>query len=159
MQMLGAGKSPSDNPQVEHGSYRVQFRLPNVGDIISIVDLSDPSQCREELLNRCILAAERDGEDISAGRLPDEVLNELSEKMEHSDPLAAIALEVNCPYCQNQWEAPFDVAAFLSSEIDSWAKRLLTEVHILAESYHWTETDILAMGQWRRQIYLSMVNG
>ena len=42
------------------------------------------------------------------------------------------------------------------AEIDAWARRILREVNILARAYGWRESDILALGAVRRQIYLTM---
>ena len=137
----------------------IHYRLPTTGDILSLSGLSDPSHCREVLLNRCIVSAERDGTNVSSATLPEDVLRDISERLDRSDPLAAIHLKMDCPHCLYQWEAPFDIAGFLSSEIDSWAKRLLMEIHILAKTYHWSESDILTMGAWRRRIYLALVEG
>jgi hypothetical protein len=138
-------------------AYHVRFRLPTTGDIVSLAELVDPVRCRDELLNRCILSAKRGGDEISSVELPEDVLRDVSEKMEKSDPLAAIYLKTNCPHCRHQWEAPFDIATFLANEIDTWVKRLLVEIHILGKAYHWSEADILTMGPWRRRIYLSML--
>ncbi len=51
----------------------------------------------------------------------------------------------------------FDTGAFLWLEISQTARRLLDDVHQLAWAYGWPESEILAMGQRRRQAYLDRV--
>ena len=36
---------------------------------------------------------------------------------------------------------------------------LVHAVHALASAYGWTEADVLAVGPWRRQVYLQAVSG
>jgi hypothetical protein len=79
--------------------------------------------------------------------------------MVQADPQADVQLALTCPACGHQWEATFDIASFFWSEIDSWAHRILREVHTLASAYGWREADILAMSPQRRQLYLEMVSG
>ena len=50
-----------------------------------------------------------------------------------------------------------DILSFLWAEVDSLAKRLLCDVHILAWAYGWREKDILALSEFRRRYYLDCV--
>jgi hypothetical protein len=50
------------------------------------------------------------------------------------------------------------VVSFFWMEVESWAYRILRQVHALASAYGWSEGDILAMSPWRRQFYLEMVS-
>jgi hypothetical protein len=49
--------------------------------------------------------------------------------------------------------------SFFWNEINTWAYRMLRDVHALATAYGWREADIVAMSPWRRQVYLDMVSG
>jgi hypothetical protein len=49
-----------------------------------------------------------------------------------------------------------DIERFLWAKINAVARRLLHEVHILAQVYHWSEAEILALTPTRRQFYLEM---
>jgi hypothetical protein len=51
----------------------------------------------------------------------------------------------------------FDIISFFWTELDSLARRLLQDVHVLAKAYSWREADILSMSATRRQFYLEMV--
>ena len=66
---------------------------------------------------------------------------------------------MTCPACGRFWQAAFDIASYLWSELDALAQRLLGEVHTLARAYGWREADVLSMSPWRRQFYLEMVRG
>jgi hypothetical protein len=94
---------------------------------------------------------------MDVGDLPEAVVQELSGRLARADRQADIALDLRCPECAGSWSATFDIAAFLWAEISVRAKQLLGDVHALAWAYGWSEADILAMSDARRQCYLGMV--
>ena len=136
--------------------YNLRIRPVNTFDLLSIVHMKDVSQARDELLNRCILMAQYQGNDISFHQLPSALIESVEEKLEEMDPQADIRLALSCPSCSHKWDAPFDIVSFFWSEIDSWAHHILREVHALAEKYGWSESDILSLSPVRRRIYLEM---
>lgn len=135
--------------------YQLRFRLPNSFDLAAIVNSHDVSGARRILLQRCVLKAQRDGQAVND--LPPDVMTALAEQMSKNDPQAEVIFNLSCPACGHQWQALFDVLAFLSPKIAQQAKRLLHEVHALASAYGWHEADILSMSAVRRQFYLEMV--
>jgi hypothetical protein len=137
--------------------YELRLRLINTQDLVAILDGKDLNSAREMLLNRCILAARYRGEESSIDQLPFDVVGEVVEQMELLDPQADVQLALTCPSCTHQWEAAFDIVSFFWAEIESWARRLLREVHSLARAYGWCESDILAMSPQRRQLYLELI--
>jgi hypothetical protein len=68
-------------------------------------------------------------------------------------------LDLICPACEHRWLVAFDILAYLWSEIDDWAQRMLHEIHILATAYGWPEATVLALTSWRRQYYLNLICG
>lgn len=136
--------------------YNLMVRPVNTYDLQSIVRLKDLSRARDELLRCCILKIEYQGNDISFEELPKAVIEAVEEKMEEMDPQADVRLALSCPSCGYKWEAPFDIVSFFWTEIDSWARHILREVHALAEKYGWSESDILSLSPNRRRIYLEM---
>jgi hypothetical protein len=62
-----------------------------------------------------------------------------------------------CSSCKRELQAELDIVSFFWTEINSWAMRMLREIHSLASTYGWTESDILAMSAARRQVYLELV--
>jgi hypothetical protein len=73
------------------------------------------------------------------------------------DPQAEVRVAVTCPACHHPWSTVFDIVAYLWSEIDDWARRLLSEVDVLASSYGWNESAILGMTARRRRLYLEII--
>lgn len=138
--------------------YDLRLRLINTQDLVAILDGNDLASAREILLNRCILAVSYRGEESSIDQLPFDVVGEVVEQMELLDPQADMQLALTCPSCTHQWEAAFDIVSFFWTEIESWAPRLLHEVHSLARAYGWRESDILAMSPTRRQLYLELID-
>jgi len=99
----------------------------------------------------------------SAASLPDdrqaltELLQAVEKIIEDADPWANIALDVCCPACGQEDVADFDIASYLWNKIEQRAHHLLDDIHQLAQSYGWSETDILALSETRRAAYISKV--
>jgi len=136
--------------------YEVTFRLPDSRDL-DAARSDDPEAGRQELVRRCLLVCHNRGEPRPIGELPAEVVAAVVEEMERLDPQGDVQLALACPSCGREWHATFDIVSFFWSEIDAWAYRMLREVHALASAYGWSEAEILAMSQWRRHMYLTMV--
>ncbi|EIL98807.1 hypothetical protein RHOFW104T7_13795 [Rhodanobacter thiooxydans] len=145
-------------PTIEHVSHgiRVQFRLPDSRDLLALENCADAGAAHALLLERCVLDA-RSGDEPHAPRsLPHELQAELAQAMAQADPQADLQLAFRCPDCGHEWQPLFDVARFLWQELHAWALHMLREVDTLAQAYHWTEADILAMSPRRRQAYLEL---
>jgi hypothetical protein len=137
--------------------WQVHFRLPNSLDLLAIANVQEPEDARRSLFQRCILQAEENGVAVPADQLPEQAVNAVAAYMSQIDPQADVQLALTCPACAHQWQASFDIVRFLWSELDAWAIRTLRAVHNLASAYGWREADILAMGPWRRQLYLELI--
>jgi hypothetical protein len=129
---------------VEGNGRELRFRLPTSVDLLAI-------SSAEQLLERCLLGG--------GDRVTENLHAAVGEKMSGADPMADIHLALNCPNCQQAWNAPFDIVAFLWREISAAARRLLREVHMLASAYGWTETEILSLSPARRRAYLELATG
>ena len=141
------------------GEHEVEFRLPDSLDLLALGEREEVEDVRLELFGRCLSSARRGGEDVSVEALPQEVVDAVSEEMDRLDPQGNVRLGVKCPRCGHTWQALFDICSYLRSELDSWARRLLWEVHLLASAYGWRESDTLALSPRRRLLYVQMVNG
>ena len=137
--------------------YYVSFRLPNTSDLDSIGGCKDAASARLILLERCISSVSFGGEEVSPEVLPVAVTNEVVKRMAEADPQGDMEVELSCPSCGQHWRALFDIESFFWSEISAWARRILSEVHVLARAYGWSETQILSLSAWRRQVYLNLV--
>jgi hypothetical protein len=148
--------------QQDHGAQTVHlkgctFRLPTSRDLARIADVREVGAAVRRLVEGCrLMRAEESGEGTDAAWSQAEI-EELGEKMALADPLAEIALSLECPVCKGVCEEALDLPAFLWGEVEARARRILQEVHTLASSYGWHEAEILALGDTRRAMYLQMV--
>jgi hypothetical protein len=140
------------------GGFEVDFRLPDSLDLLALAGLREVASARQILIERCLLNASKEGQKIPVYQLPPEVGNAISEQMSQLDPQADLRLEMNCLSCKQSWLEIFDIVSFLWKETSAWAQRMLMDVSKLARFYGWSESDILSMSRWRRQIYLDMVD-
>ena len=142
---------------VELERYCVVFRLPNTLDLGVVSGCQDAATARQILLEKCISSARFAGENVSTDALPVVVTSEVVTRMAQADPQADMEVELSCPSCGQHWQALFDIESFFWSELSAWAQRILSEVHVLARAYGWSETHILNLSPWRRQVYLNLV--
>ena len=150
----------SDIPESIHiaeDEYEINFRLPNSKDLELVFAQSNQSNITEMILQRCILNVLKTGKEYSKTKLPQTVVKVVLNRMNEIDPQANIQLSLTCPQCQHHWLGIFDIVSFLWNEINAWANRILREVHLLASTYGWRETDILSMTPQRRQKYLELI--
>jgi hypothetical protein len=168
-----SARDERDRFVLEHAGHRVTYRLPSAGDLATVGNMAltwdNPRSATRWLIERCIVAidrtdkserssdAARDGDTA----VPDAVLGALetaiARTVASADPQAEVELTLSCPSCSLQWKTPFDIVNFLWEEIEARAAHLLTEIHILASTYHWSERDILALTPWRRRYYLDLI--
>lgn len=155
------GSGPATELETTHSfqwdGYQVRFRLPNSHDLISLGDGADLPARKTALLKRCVSEVRRNGSPETVRDWPEALVSALSERMSELDPQGDIQLNLDCPVCGHGWIAPVDVVSFLWSEIETWAERILQDVHELACAYGWRESDILALSPWRRQAYLDLL--
>lgn len=143
---------------VTRDGYAVKIRSLNCSDLLTIDTYHhDVRLARQALLKRCVIEASHLGQTMDVLQLPEAIIAAMEDAMEKVDPLGNVELELSCAACTHRWTQGFDVVSFLWDEIESWASRVLQEVHILAAAYGWREADILAMNPRRRQIYLHLV--
>ncbi|HEX8778932.1 MAG TPA: hypothetical protein VF738_12515 [Rhodanobacter sp.] len=131
---------------------QMRFRLPDSSDLIALERCGDAGAAHALLLERCLLAADVD----DARNMPSELQSGIAQAMAQADPQADLQLAFRCPDCGHAWQPLFDIARFLWQELHAWALRLLREVDTLAQAYHWSEAEILALSPRRRQAYLEL---
>jgi hypothetical protein len=134
------------------------FRLPTTRDLARIAGEVDASEATMRLLEVCAVDEGRHGPTHSS-KWTDAQMEVIGESMARADPMAEILLHFDCPQCSYSFDKALDLAAFLWSEVEGRAKRLLLDVHLLASAYGWSETEILSMNPMRRSFYLEMVRG
>ena len=144
---------------IEAGDFVVHAALPAVRDVAVIVTTDTPAEGLRRLLRRCILRAEHRGEPCKVDDLPEEICAQIDSRMAEADPQGDVQVAIQCPGCEHRWSVLFDMLSFFWDEIQTSARRLLREVHVLASAYGWTESEILTLSVTRRRIYLEMVGG
>jgi len=150
-------KQNSDTLVIEAEGLTLEFRLPNSFDLSAASGAKDTDSARAALIERCLLAVHDQDKEITYSLLSPSVLDALTVAMTEADPQSHLELALSCPSCEREWQAVFDIASYLWGEIQSWALRILHEVHILASAYGWREADILALSPLRRQLYLERI--
>lgn len=151
-------REPDETLALELAGYTARFRLPNSLDALAAGG-GNIVTARRMLLERCVLEVQYNGAAVDPVDLPPALIDALIVRMAQDDPQADIELDLTCPACGQTWRATFDIVSFFWNEINTWAYRMLRDVHTLATAYGWREADIVAMSPWRRQVYLDMVSG
>ncbi len=135
--------------------HELQLRLPDSRDLLAVA-AADAAVAPALLLERCLVLARVGDEPARADDLPPDLVAAAGRCLADADPQADMRFALSCPACSFGWVAPFDIVAYLWTEIDAWAGRLLSDVHALASAYGWSESDILTLSPVRRQSYLRM---
>ncbi len=144
---------------LNQAGYEINFRLPNSVDLIAASTQEDTTAGRPLLLQRCLVSTVHEGKEIGFDQISSNVVDAIIEQMAEGDPQADVQLALSCPACQHQWQILFDIVSYLWEEINTWARLILQEVHLLASAYGWREADILALSSHRRHLYLEMISG
>jgi len=148
----GAGNQTAEAVRVAHDEHEVWFRRLTSEDLLALPEAAaDPWAW---LFAHSVLRATRSDDAVEAAALPADVQEAVVGAMAAADPLADIELSLACPSCGDSWQAGLDIASYLMTEIDAWARRLLADVHTLARRYGWSEVTILGMSARRRELYL-----
>lgn len=145
--------APADErAALEVAGYR--FHRPTSRHLAQLSTAADADAGAHQLLRDCAeSAADLPADPAALSALLDAV----DAAMDAADPWADLTMGIRCPACGHEDDAAFDIAAYLWEEIDSHARRLLDDVHTLAQAYGWTEPDILALSDARRAAYLERV--
>jgi hypothetical protein len=139
------------------GQYSLVCKAPCIDDLIYIERLPSSEERRAALLARTVLEASINGTLCAAAELPQSVIDTLESSLQERDAQVLTDLGVSCDACGHEWSAPFDIVAYLWTELERWAARLMWEVSALAQSFGWNEQDLITMTPWRRQRYLEML--
>jgi len=121
------------------------WRLLTTADLLS-VEAMPPAAARRALARAVT------GAPIAEADLP-----EVADWLIRADPLAHVVLDLTCAHCGAGWGRPFDIVRQIWAELTFSARRLLSDIHLLARSYHWSEAEILAVPAARRRAYLDLI--
>jgi hypothetical protein len=140
--------------------WEVTWRPLSTTDLRAASRVGDAATADAVLVDRCILRA---APSSSTGPTPaddaapsDDVRAAVVAAMAASDPLAEVLVDLVCPGCDGAVVADVVVADLVWAEVASRATRLLEEVAALARAYGWTEPEVLALSDRRREAYLRL---
>lgn len=142
---------------VSADGWTVEGRIPTAGDLCAVARCTTVRDGRAELIGRIIERAWLDGERQPAGKISPGVYDAIAAEIEAIVQDGDVQFRVSCPGCESENTADFDITSYFWTELTQIARRLLWEVHALAEAYGWSESHILAMSSRRRRMYLEML--
>lgn len=114
-----------------------------------VIEHLERGRDESELLHRCVTYSD---DDSRRSIEPYAV----AEQLELLDPEARIEFSLCCPDCGQNWSSLFDIVTVFWIDLNTWARRMMQEIHQLAARYGWSEAEILSISPWRRAIYLNM---
>jgi hypothetical protein len=140
---------------IEETKYKL--RLINCQDLAIAAQQPNVAEAERVLIERCILSI--DDQEVVAPQSPPKAVHEkLAVVLQRHDPLAELLIHLTCPICNKNFQTALEIADFLWNEIATYAKQLLSEVHLLAQTYGWNEETIFALSRARRQYYLQQIS-
>ena len=130
------------------------FRRPTSRDLASTRTAPDVAGAARALLRAC--ADQPDRLPVEDDAL-DALLDRVETELDRLDPWADLSLIASCPACGAEQETALDVGEVLWVELERMGNALLDDVHLLASSYGWRESEILALSESRRAAYVERV--
>jgi hypothetical protein len=153
--LLALGRAP-EVLELDVDGHHVRCRVPTIADLTAAAEAATAQGARDVLVAAAVLAADRDGQPVAPSELPSHVVEQAAAALAGADPLADVQVPISCDACGERWTRVLDVDAYLWHELDSWAARLLQDVHVLARAYGWSEAQVLAVPPRRRRRYLEL---
>ena len=89
--------------------------------------------------------------------ITDEQMKTINEAMEEFDPLVNFSLRVQCPECGKEDQYELNLEELSLHKLKKAQVNLLQNIHRLANHYHWSEQQIIALPPWRRSHYISLI--
>jgi len=112
---------------------------------------SDEFEAATEIIGR--LAVDADAVERLAAR----DIEVIEAAMEEADPLVNFNCRIDCGECGQSTDHEIDLFETALDMLRRTQLRLLLSVHRIASKYHWSEQEIFAVPEWRRQQYLELI--
>jgi hypothetical protein len=81
----------------------------------------------------------------------------IESAMEEADPLVNFNCRIECGECGQANDHEIDLFETALDMLRRAQRRLVLSVHRIASRYHWSEQEIFAVPEWRRQQYLELI--
>lgn len=90
--------------------------------------------------------------------LPETWISSTEAVFSENDPLVCFRVTVCCPECGSETQYEIDLEELALKKLQGIQKQMLYDVHQIARRYHWSESQILSIPQWRRAYYLELID-
>lgn len=127
----------------------IQLREANTLDLLAATTTPDDTEAGARLFARCL-----GFDDWCADARRRASLPSVQACFEALHAASELRCELRCPQCLHASIWDLDAGHFVWLEVRDAARRLLSDVHVLALHYGWSEAAITAMSQRRRFAYL-----
>ncbi len=143
----------------------IGVRPTNTLDLLACSTASNAEEARTILLARSACATAIKADAVTTAEKarrwleaqPKRAAEQMTKRFEQVNAAAEIRLQLECAACGGRSVLDFDVVRYLLREIGVAARRLMTEIHELAQAYGWSEAAITGMSVARRTAYLEML--
>lgn len=133
------------------------MRPANSLDLLASGTAKSEEQASSILLARALGLEEADWDEWLRTH-PQPETEPLLQRFEQINASAEIRVQLQCAVCQSHPSLDLNIARFLLREIAGAARRLMSDIHVLARAYGWSERSIASMSSTRRAAYLEMLS-
>lgn len=127
-----------------------RFEAPNGGHEEVLSRAGGAADSRRAFVALC---GTSDQAQADAMRFNDADLESIDAALERASPDIADSVDSVCPTCSAEITAKIDPLDFAFPQFGS----VITDIHLLAQAYHWSEEEILALPIHRRCAYVDLV--
>lgn len=138
----------------EDGRWTARLRPPSGADLERAAR-GGPGASRALILACVESLAGPSGAALSQSALPAHCEAAIADALLALDPAAETHVRADCPSCGAPIEALLDGLSIVQSALGG-ARRIYEEVFRMAQSYHWSEAEILSLPMRRRRQYLAI---
>jgi hypothetical protein len=137
------------------GDIEATIRRPTAVDQMQWLEQSTEAQ--SELMLRSILVRPTLEQLLETEKHLETIAAAVDDAMDAFDPVLGFHVKVLCPRCGAAKDVWPDLAGAALERLSAAQRRAIEDVHRLALRYHWSETEILELPEWRRQSYLELI--
>jgi len=143
-----AAERHRDELVVTAGEASARLRLPTGRDQLRWTQLGSSTDVVRDVISDLVVEGDRSA--------PDTLWVAADKLLSDADPLVELELGSACPACGTALARQVDLERIALTRLRNARRALLEQVHVLASTYHWTETTIAALPAWRRVEYATL---
>jgi uncharacterized protein YjeT (DUF2065 family) len=155
VQPQGIDEDPPPLAWVSPDGHAFSVRLPRAADLLAwqAQGLRSSAQLAAALVDTV------DGLPPDAGFvIPEGWAEALADRLAEADPLTALSVAAACPECGQHNDVAVDLEGLLLAGFARQQRELLNDLARIAQAFHWSEAQILALPAWRRARYLAHID-